>query len=50
MQVELQDFSRGRKTYQNGKWFPLPEAIEQVIHPEGNETLKKAEQILYGDP
>lgn len=30
----------------SGGWFFLPQAIEQVIHPEGKATLRKVEQII----
>ncbi len=29
-----------------GEWFSLPQAVEQVKHPEGKATIRQAEHIL----
>ncbi len=33
-----------------GKWFPLADAIERVIHPEGKATLRQVQEVLMAMP
>lgn len=30
----------------DGRWFTFPDAIKQIVHPEGKTTLKQVEQIF----
>jgi len=30
----------------SGQWFSLPEAIQQVVYPEGKAILKQTKKIL----
>lgn len=35
-----------KKEIYDGKWLPIPDALNRVTHQEGKEILKKVEKIL----